>query len=95
MLELNNVINQKYLAVIYRTLQSKHKKIIPSSQHLFKLSSELNTFLGTNQVSKNEMKWNGMKGVLSVTHGLNLTINNSTNNRKHANSWKLKDSLLN
>jgi hypothetical protein len=93
-LELNHTIDQMDLADVYRIFYPT------SAQHTF-FSAAHGTFfkidhiLGHKESLSKYKKTEIITCILSDHNALNLELNNKNNSKKHANNWKLNNTLLN
>jgi hypothetical protein len=93
-LELNHMIDQINLADVYRIFHPT------SAQHTF-FSAAHGTFSEIDQILGHKASLSKYKKIeiipysLSDHSALKLELNNKNNSRKHANNWKLKNTLLN
>jgi hypothetical protein len=93
-LELNHTIEQMDLADVYRIFHPT------SAQHTF-FSAAHGTFFKIDHISGHKASLSKYKKIkiipciLSDHNALKLELNNKNNSRKHANNWKLSNTLLN
>jgi hypothetical protein len=93
-LELNYTIDQMELADVYRIFHPT------SAQYIF-FSAAHGTFSKIDHILEHKASLNKYKKIeifpciLSDHNALKLEINNKNNSKKHANNWKLNNTLLN
>jgi hypothetical protein len=93
-LELNQTIDQMDLADVYRIFHST------SAQYTFFSAahgtfSKVDPILGHKASLSKYKKIEIMPCILSDLNALKLEINNKNSSKKHANNWKLNNTLLN
>jgi hypothetical protein len=92
-LELNHTIDQMDLAAIYRIFHPS------SAQHTF-FSAAHGTFSKTDHILGHKASLSKCKKIeiipciLSHHNALKLEINNKNSSKKHANNWKMNNTLL-
>jgi hypothetical protein len=93
-LELNHTIDQMDQADVNRIFHPT------SAQYTF-FSAAYGTFSKTDHILEHKARLSKHKnieivpGILSDHNALKLDLNNKNNSRKHANNWKLNNTLLN
>jgi hypothetical protein len=93
-LDLKYTIDQMDLVDLYRTFH-------PTSTHYTFFSGVHGTFSKTDHILGHETSLSKYKKieiipcVLSDHNAIKLELNNKSKDKKHANSWKLNNSLLN
>jgi endonuclease/exonuclease/phosphatase (EEP) superfamily protein YafD len=93
LLDLNHIIDQMDLTYVYRILHPT------STQYTF-LAAQ-GAFCKIDHIFRHNTSLNKHKKIeiisciLSDHNGLKLELNNKNNSKKHANSWKLNNTLLN
>jgi exonuclease III len=93
LLELNHTIDQMHIADVYRIFHST------SAQYTF-FSAAHGTFSKTDHILGHKASLSKYKkiqiipSILSDHNALKLDLNNKNNRKKHANSWKLNNTLL-
>jgi hypothetical protein len=93
-LELNHIIDQMDLADVYRIFHPT------SAQYTFfsaahRTFSKIDLILGNKASLSKYKKIEIIPCILSDHNALKLEIDNKTNSKKHANNWKLNNTLLN
>jgi exonuclease III len=93
-LDLNYTIDQMYLADVYRMFHPT------SAQYTF-FSAAHGTFSKIDHILGHQTSLSKYKKIviipyiLSDHNALKLELNNKNNSRKHANNWKLNNTLIN
>jgi hypothetical protein len=93
-LEINHIIDRMDLANVYRIFHPT------SAQYTF-FSAVHGTFSKTDQILGHKASLSKYKKIkiisciLSDHNAFKLEVNNKNNSRKHANNWKLNNTLLN
>jgi endonuclease/exonuclease/phosphatase family metal-dependent hydrolase len=93
-LELNHTIDQMDLAVVYRLFHPTSAKytFFSAAHGTF---SKIDHILGHKASLSKYKKIEKIPCILSDHNALKLELNNKNNSRKHANIWKLNNTLLN
>jgi exonuclease III len=93
-LELNNTIDQMDLADVYRIFHptSAPYTFFSAAQGTF---SKIDHILGHKASLSKYKKTEIIPCFLSNHNTLKLELNNKNNSKKHANNWKLNNTLLN
>jgi exonuclease III len=92
--ELNRTIYQMDLAYVYRIFHptSAQYTFFSAAHGTF---SKINHILGHKASLSKYKKIEIIPRILSDHNALKLELNNKNNSRKHANNWKLNNTLLN
>jgi hypothetical protein len=93
-LELNHTIDQMDLADVYRIFHptSAQYTFFSAAHGTF---SKIDHILGHKASLSKYKKAEKIPCILSDHNALKLELNNKNNSRKHANNWKLNNTLLN
>jgi exonuclease III len=93
-LELNHIIDQMDLADIYRIFHwsSAQYTFFSSAHGTF---SKIDHILGHKASLSKYKKIETIPWILSDHNAIKLEFNNKNNSRKHANNWRLNNTLLN
>jgi exonuclease III len=93
-LDLNYTIDQMYLADVYRMFHptSAQYTFFSAAHGTF---SKIDHILGHQTSLSKYKKIEIIPYILSDHNALKLELNNKNNSRKHANNWKLNNTLIN